>query len=145
MNQVNNDVTEAVQTTEFIVKGAIDIWNMLPPELVAYILTMFTLSILMQWIKKAALINKSKKEKIRLLWIAGMPLGGVLSLLGWHLSKGSIHDGYWIVIGLTVSTVAMGVHRVMTEHIWPMIKAIFKIVADRIYIMTTGKPRTPPQ
>ena len=141
MNQVNSDIKEAVETTSYVVQAMIDLWNALPVAVTAFILLMAVTSLLMQWVKKAILANKSKKEKIRLLWVFGMPIGIAISYGGFKLTAGMLHDVYWIMYGLSVSTVAMGVHKVSTAYIFPMIGKLFEFLIDTGYMMIMRKPR----
>lgn len=141
MNQVNNDVKEAVETTSYVVQALIDLWNSLPIAVTAFILVMAVTSLLMQWVKKAILANKSKKEKIRLLWVFGMPIGIAISYGGYAMTKGALNDIYWIMYGLSVSTVAMGVHKVSAAYIFPIIGKLFEFLIDTGYMMIMRKPR----
>ncbi|MCK4759960.1 MAG: hypothetical protein KAT69_07905 [Candidatus Aminicenantes bacterium] len=141
MNQINNEVKEAVETTSYVVQAMIDLWNSLPVAVTAFILIMAVTSLLMQWVKKAILVNKSKKEKVRLLWVFGMPIGIAISYGGYALTKGMLSDVFWIMYGLSVSTVAMGVHMVSTNYILPGIKKFFEFLIDTGYMMIMRKPR----
>ncbi len=137
MNQVNGDVKEAVQTTEYIYQAILDIWAMTPIELKMYITAMFIVSILMQYIKKSFLTNCTKKERIQKLWTVSFPVGIALSIVGYYLYEDKIHMGYFVLVALTVSTVSMGVHRVVVDYVWPAIRTIFSEIWRRV--MGRGK------
>lgn len=138
MSNVNSDAKEWTDTFIYIWESILAVWAALPIELKAYILTMFTIFILLQYIKKAFLSSCSKKDRIKWLWVSGMPIALLLSYAGWVLSYGKIHSGYWIMTGLTVSTVAMGVHRVTVDYVWPFIAFISKVFKDRFLLMVRG-------
>ena len=145
MSQVNSDVKEAVQTTHYVYQAILDLWTMTPIELKMYITAMFIMSILMQYIKKSFLTNCTKKERIQKLWAYSFPMGIALASTGFYLYEDKIHLGYFVLTGLTVSTVSMGVHRVTVDYVWPAIKTIFSIVWARVRIILTGKaPATTP-
>lgn len=118
---VNPEAKEVVDTFDYVWQFILTIWNAFPDELKAYVLTMFTVSMILQWIKKALLRNMPKQKRIGWIWVAGMPLGIMLALVGWLISGEVIHEGYWLLIGLTVGTVSMGVHKVTVDFIWPFI------------------------
>ena len=141
MSQVNSDVKEAVQTTHYIYQSILDLWSMTPIELKMYIAAMFIVSILMQYYKKSFLVGYNKKEKVQKLWKMSFPIGIALAGLGAYLYGDKIHIGYFVLTGLTVSTISMGVHRVMVEYIWPAIKIIIGVVWERITLIIRGKTK----
>ena len=141
MSQVNSDVKEAVQTTHYIYQAILDLWAMTPIELKMYITAMFIISILMQYIKKSFLTECSKKERIKKLWTISFPLGIILSVIGVYLYGNKIHLGYFVLTGLTVSTVSMGVHRVVVDYVWPAIKTVIGFAWDRLMLIVRGKPK----
>ncbi len=135
------EINIVVETTKEVVQGTIDIWGILPKELAVYILVIFTISILMQWVKKSFLMQKQKKDRIRLLWNISFPLSLLLSITGYYTTDNFIALGYWVIISLTSSTAAMGLFTITTKYIWPFLKIIIKSISDRAYIIVTGKPR----
>lgn len=140
MNNVNTDAKEAVDTFSYFYKTALELWEMTPIELKAYIGAMFILSILLQYIKKAFLVNSTKKERIRKLWIYSMPLSFAIAYLGYFIYGTKIHFGWFILIALTVSTVSMGIHRIAIDYIFPFIGKVFSAVGSRLMLFIRGKP-----
>lgn len=141
MNQVNSDVKEAIQTTNYIYQAILDLWAMTPIELKMYITAMFIVSILLQYYKKSFLNGCSKKERIRKLWAVSFPLSIVLAAIGFYIYEDKIHLGYFVLTGLTVSTVSMGVHRVAVDYVWPGIKVVVEAVWSRVMLIVRGRPK----
>lgn len=140
MNQqtaANEEAREAVDTIEYIWNGLLTIWESFPDELKAYLLCMFTISIMMQWLKKAVLVKMTKRERVQKLWVASLPFGIVIAGAGRVLSGNHIADGYWVLTGLTVGTVAMGVHYATVKIVTPFLGAIWA----RVMLAVRGAPR----
>lgn len=121
----NEEVKSTVDTLDYVLQWLGGMWEGLPLELKAFALTVFTISVLMQWIKKALLASKTKRERVSLLWASSLPLGVCLAMLGNYLSGGHIHVGYWAVIGLTSGSTAMGVHYVTMKVVLPLLRALW--------------------
>lgn len=138
---VNDNAKETIDTIDYIVQWGGGIWNAAPIELKAFILSVFTISILMQWVKKTFLEKKTKRERISLLWSSSLPLGIIIASTGYFISDGKIHLGYWIVIGLTSGSTAMGVHFVTIKIIFPAAMTIGKAVWERILLVVRGAPK----
>ena len=136
---VHGETREAVDTLDYIWQVSLAIWESFPMELKAFVLMVFTISILMQWIKKALLADKTKHERVKLLWLSSLPLGLVLAGLGWYLSGDAIHVGYWVIIGLTVGATAMGVHFISTKFLWPALKVVVRAIWDRLLLLVRGR------
>ena len=141
MSQVDSDIKEAVQTTEYIYQGILDLWAMTPIELKMYIMMMFVVSILLQYYKKSFLTECTKKERIRKLWRVSFPLGVILAAAAYPIYEDKIHIGYFFLAGLTVSSVSMGVHRIAVDYIWPGIKVVVDAVWSRVMLIVRGKPK----
>jgi hypothetical protein len=141
MSKVNGDVQQAIANTNAVYQAVLDIWAMTPIELKMYIASMFIISILLQYVKKSFLMQCSKKERIQKLWMISFPLAITLAILGTYIYSDKIHFGFFVLMGLTASTVSMGVHRVMVDYVWPAIKAVFEAVATRVMLMVRGKPK----
>lgn len=140
MQKINGDAKEAVDTFSYIYKTILDLWEITPIELKAYIGAMFILSILLQYIKKAFLVNSTKKERIRKLWIYSMPLSFAIAYLGYVIYDGLIAWGWFVLIALTVSTVSMGVHKVAVDYLFPFIGKAFSVIGSRLMLFVRGKP-----
>lgn len=138
---VNNNAKEAVDTIDYVVQWFANLWDSSPIELKAFVLSVFVISILMEWVKKALLANKPKRERINLLWMSSLPLGLILSVVGYSIAEGVIHLGYWVVIGLTSGSTAMGVHFITIKVIWPAILSIVSAIWERIMLMVRGAPK----
>lgn len=139
---MNNDIKEAADTFDHLWQLILSVWGSFPLELKAFVLAMFVISILMQWIKKALLADMPKKERIRALWLYSLPLGVLLAGAGRFTSGTAISDVYWLVIGLTVGAGAMGVHFVSTNVVWPGLKTITAAVWSRVLLVAKGTPRS---
>lgn len=139
MSKVNGDVQQAIANTNAVYQAILDLWAMTPIELKMYIAAMFIVSILMQYIKKSFLTNCTKKERIQKLWAISFPIAVLLSMIGVYLYGNKIHLGYFVLTGLTVSTVSMGAHRVVVDYVWPAIKTIISAVWSRLMLMIRGK------
>ena len=132
----NSDTVETINTFSHAYKTILELWDITPIELKAYIGAMFILSILLQYIKKAFLANATKKERVRKLWIYSMPLSFAIAYLGYFIYGDKIHFGWFFLIALTVSTVSMGVHRVVIDYIFPFIKVVWA----RLMLFVRGAP-----
>lgn len=139
--KVNGDVQEAIATTNAVYQALLDLWAMTPIELKMYIGLMFTISILLQYYKKSFLTHCTKKERIRQLWAVSFPIGIVLAAIAYPIYEEKIHLGYFVLTGLTVSTVSMGVHRMAVDYIWPAIKVVADAVWSRVMLIVRGKPK----
>lgn len=139
--KIDSDIKEVVKTTEYIYQGMLDLWAMTPIELKMYVMLMFAVSILLQYYKKSFLTGCTKKERIQKLWKVSFPLGIVLAAAAYPIYEAKIHLGYFVLAGLTVSTVSMGVHRVVVDYIWPGIKTVFGAVWDRVTLIVRGKSK----
>jgi len=140
MTKINGEVQEVIQTTSYVYRAILDLWEMTPIELKMYIAMMFTISILLQYVKKSFLTQCGKKERIQKLWAISFPIAILLALGGVYLYGDKIHVGYFVLTGLTVSTVSMGVHRVAIDYVWPAIKTIIDAVWSRVMLFIRGKP-----
>jgi len=140
MTKVSGEVQEVVQTTSYVYQAILDLWAMTPIELKMYIAMMFTISILLQYVKKSFLTQYGKKERIQKLWAISFPIAIALSVGGAYLYGNQVHVGYFILTGLTVSTVSMGVHRVVVDYVWPAIKTVIDAVWSRVMLLIRGKP-----
>ena len=69
------------------------------------------------------------------------PLGIALAVLGYFLYADKIHIGYFVLTGLTVSTVSMGVHRSIVDYIWPFLKLLIGAVIERGMLFIRGAPK----
>lgn len=138
---VNNNAKEAVDTIDYVIQWFVNLWDSSPMELKAFVLSVFVISILMEWVKKALLANKPKRERINMLWMSSLPLGLILSGVGYAIADGVIHLGYWIVIGLTSGSTAMGVHFITIKVMWPAMQVIASAVWARVMLMVRGAPR----
>lgn len=141
MTSVNADTKEALDTFSYIYKTILDLWEITPIELKAYLGAMFILSILLQYIKKAFLVNATKKERIRKLWIYSMPLSFAIAYLGYFIYGNKIHIGWFILIALTVSTVSMGVHKAANDYIFPFLGKVFSAAGSRVMLLVRGVPK----
>ena len=141
MNNVNNDVQSVVQNTNYIYKAILDLWAMTPIELKMYIGIMITLSILMQYTKKTFLTNCSKKERVKKLWGISFPTGIALAFIGYYIYIDKVHWGFSIFVGLTVSTVSMGVHKVVVDYVWPFLKLLIGAIVERGMLFIRGAPK----
>lgn len=139
--KINNDVTNTVDTIDYVMQWITGMWEGMPIELKAFILSVFVISILMQWVKKALLTKKPKSQRIRLLWVASLPLGLVLAGIGYILAEGEIHLGYWVVIGLTSGSTAMGVHFMTVKILWPALQVVGSVVWSRVMLVAKGVPK----
>jgi len=135
--KVDSDVQGVIANTNAIYQAILDLWSMTPIELKMYIMMMFMVSILLQYYKKSFLTGCSKKERIQKLWKVSFPLGVILAAISFYIYEDKIHLGYFVLTGLTVSTISMGVHRVVVDYIWPAIKAVISVIWSRI----VGKPK----
>lgn len=138
MSKISQDVQEVTQTTTHVYQWILDLWAMTPLELKMYVGAMFIVSILMQYTKKAFFSNLSRKQKVQRLWLISFPIGIFLAALGFYLYEDKIHLGYFVLTGLTVSTISMGIHRVVVDYIWPAIKAIFGFAWNRVLLAVRG-------
>jgi len=141
MSNVNSDVQSVVQNTNYIYKATLDLWAMPPIELKMYITAMFIVSILMQYIKKSFLTQCGKKERIQKLWSISFPIAIGISMIGVYLYGNKIHIGYFVLTGLTVSTVSMGVHRLAVDYVWPFLKSLIGAVLERVMLFVRGAPK----
>ena len=141
MSKVNSDVQSVVANTNFIYQAILDLWAMTPIELKMYITAMFIVSILMQYIKKSFLTQCGKKERIQNLWNISFPIAIGLSVIGVYLYGNKIHIGYFVLTGLTVSTVSMGVHRLAIDYVWPFLKSFIGAVLERVMLFVRGTPK----
>jgi len=123
--EINNDVTDAVDTFDYIWQSALSLWDSFPVELKVFFLTIFVISVLMEWVKKALLTGKVKRERIRLLWLSSLPMGVILAGIGYYIGSGVIHIGYWAIIGLTAGTSAMGIHYVTMRAVLPIVMMVW--------------------
>ena len=140
MTKVSGEVQEVVQTTGYVYQAILALWAMTPIELKMYIAMMFTISILLQYVKKSFLTQYSKKERIQKLWAISFPIAIALSVGGAYLYGNKVHMGYFILTGLTVSTVSMGAHRVVVDYVWPAIKTVIDAIWSRVMLLIRGKP-----
>lgn len=124
MSQVNNDVKEAVDTLDYILNFVAALWQALPIEMRTYVVIMFTISIVLQTVKKSFLADMSRKKKVNRLWVVSIPVSAGASLLGWYLFKNYVSLWVWWVSGVTAGTVSMGVHRVTMDVVWPFLKGL---------------------
>lgn len=139
MSNIDKDVKGAVETTGYIYQSILDLWAMTPIELKMYIAAMFIISILLQYYKKSFLTECSKKQRIQKLWAVSFPFSLVIAGIGLYVYGEKIHFGYFVLTGLTASTVSMGVHRVAVDYVWPTLKTVFGMVWARVKIILTGK------
>lgn len=134
MSRINDDVKEAVETTHYITQAIIDLWNMLPVFMQIFLGMLVVTSLFMQFIKHAFLANKTKKRRKQLMWLNGMIAGIFLtSATFWLFNGEGLHKGYWALIGVSVSNVAMLLHTLTIKIIWPYLKKAKKlriVVAD---------------
>ncbi len=140
--QINGDVQETVDTLDYLWRIMLSVWESFPVELKAFMLAMFVISILMQWIKKAVLADLPKRARIRALWLYSLPLGMGLATIGWLIGEDTIDEIYWAIIGLTVGASAMGVHFVSTNVVWPGVKVIGSAVWSRVLVLIRGVPKS---
>ena len=138
MTDINRDAKEAVDTFGYIYKTILDLWEVTPIELKAYIGAMFIISMLLQYIKKAFLANCTKKERIKKLWVYSMPLSFATAYLGFFIYEDKIHVGWFVLIALTASMVSMGVHRVAIDYVFPFIGTVFGVLKNRIMLFVRG-------
>ncbi len=141
MQKVDSDVQGAIATTNAVYQAILDLWAMTPIELKMYIMMMFVVSILLQYYKKSFLADCTKKERFKKLWKVSFPLGVILAAAAFPIYEDKIHIGYFVLTGLTVSTVSMGAHRVIVDYLWPAIKTIVGAVWNRIILIARGKPK----
>lgn len=132
---VNGDVREAADTFDYLWRTGLDIWNSMPEELHVFILMVFTISVLMQWGKKALIYHLPKRERVKWLWFASLPLGCALAMVGWAVTDDYIHETYWLIIGLTVGSTAMGVHFVTMKAVVPLVRVVW----SRVLLAARGK------
>jgi len=132
---VNGSTKTAMDTVDYVVQGLLSAWDAFPPELRAFVLAVFAVSLLMEWVKRAMLAGLPKAERVRKLWLASLPLGIALAVLGMLLTGKTIDQVYWAVIGLTSGTTAMGVHYVTVKVILPVLVAALR----RFMLMVRGK------
>jgi len=111
MSKADDNVTHAIANTSAVYEGILNLWAMTPLELKMYVTAMFIISILLQYYKKSFLTHLPRKEKVRELWKISFPIAVLLSVAGYYIYMGTIHFGYFVLTGLTASTVSMGVHR----------------------------------
>jgi len=138
MNNVNQDVQGVTQTTTHIYQWILDLWAMTPLELKMYIGAMFIVSILMQYVKKSFLTKYNRKEKVQRLWLVSFPIGISLAFLGYYLYGDNISTGYFVLTGLTVSTISMGVHRIVVDYVWPAIVSVVSFAWARVILLVKG-------
>lgn len=141
MSKINNDVQGAIANTNAIYQAILDLWAMTPIELKMYVMMMFVVSILLQYYKKSFLMGDIKKDRIKKLWKVSFPLGLILAGVAFYIYEDKIHLGYFVLSGLTVSTVSMGAHRVVVDYVWPAIKTIIGAIWDRVMLILRGKPK----
>lgn len=122
---VNETAQETVDTIDYVWQWLIGIWEAMPIGLQAFALTVFAVSLLMEWVKKAWLSGKPKRERIQLLWMASLPLGAILAAIGWNMTGKAIESVYWVVIGLTSGTTAMGLHYFTMKIALPFAQKIY--------------------
>lgn len=139
--KVDSDVQEVIANTNAVYQALLDLWAMTPIELKMYIMMMFVVSILLQYYKKSFLTGCTKKERIQKLWMVSFPLGIVLAAAAYPIYENKIHLGYFILTGLTVSTVSMGVHRMVVDYVYPAIKIIAEAIWSRLTLIIRGKPK----
>lgn len=117
---VNSNAQETVDTLDYIFHWLLNLWETLPDSLKAFALTVFAISILMEWVKRALLADLPKRVRVKRLWLASLPLGIALATAGAVIGETTIPFSYWAVIGLTAGTTAMGVHFVTVKKILPL-------------------------
>lgn len=137
---INSDVKEVVETTDYLINAILTMWHALPAEIHTYILAMFTISVLLQTVKKAFITTKNKQKKVRQLWLFSIPISILVALVGWHLTKGYVSDLYWYLVAFTAGTVSMGVHRVFVEYVWPGVRILGAAIWTRFLLMARGAP-----
>ena len=141
MSQVNSDVQSTIDNTNAIYQAILDLWTMTPVELKIFIGLLFTITLLMQYVKKSFLSKYSKTVRVRKLWTYSMPLGILLAFAGFKLLGNIVPLWYWIFCGLCISTAAMGIHFVSVKLLVPLGSMIFNEILDRAYLTTFKKPR----
>ncbi len=132
---VNGEVKEAVDTVDYAMQSLLSLWDTLPSELQALLLSVFTISILMQWLKKALLAELPKRQRVKWLWLASLPLGMALATIGLLLTRGDIEVVYWGLIGLTSGAIAMGAHYVTLKLVVPLARILW----DRVLLLVRGR------
>ncbi len=138
MSKADDSVQHTIANTSAIYQGILDIWTMTPIELKMYITAMFIISILLQYYKKSFLSALSRKDKVRELWKISFPISVLLSIAGYYIYNNTIHYGYFVLTGLTASTVSMGVHRLAVDYVYPTIKTLFNAITGRIMLLVRG-------
>ncbi len=138
MSKADDTVTHAIANTNAIYQAVLDLWAMTPLELKMYVTAMFIISILLQYYKKSFLTHLNRKDKVRELWKVSFPISILLSIMGAYIYEGSVHYGYFVLTGLTASTISMGVHRVAVDYIWPTIRSLFTAVMGRVMLLVKG-------
>lgn len=118
---VNGTAQETVDTLDYVWQWLLGVWDAMPLGLRAFALTVFAVSVLMEWVKRALLAGKPKRERVKLLWLASMPLGVALAAVGAIMAEGALEAVYWGVIGLTAGTTAMGLHYVTVKKVLPLL------------------------
>jgi len=124
MSKVNGDVQEVIDTTDYIINALMAIWQSFPIEMKMYIAVMFTISILLQQLKKGIFANYPKQKRIKKLWFWSLPLGITVAIAASFIYEGLMHYGWFVFAGATASSVSMGVHRISVDFIWPIIKRL---------------------
>jgi len=122
---VNETAQGTVDTLDYVLQWILGAWDALPIGLKAFALTVFAASLMMEWTKRAILAGQPKAQRIKNLWLASMPIGLSLAAVGWALAGNHIEAPYWIVIGLTAGTTAMGVHYMTIKVALPVLKVIY--------------------
>jgi len=112
-----------VETMTELWNAGITMWNSAPAELRAFALAVFTVSLMMEWAKRAFLMGYPKRERVQTLWVVSFPLGIMAASAGVFLTDGAISFIYWGVIGLTSGTAAMGLHYLTMKVAWPAVGA----------------------
>ncbi len=141
MSKTDPAVQHAIANTSAVYQAILNLWAMTPIELKMYVTAMFIISIVLQYYKKSFLTHLNRKDKVRELWKISFPISILLSVSGYYIYEGSIHFGYFILTGLTASTISMGIHRVAVDYIWPAIKIIVSALFDRVSLIIRGKTK----
>jgi len=132
MSKVDNDVQTITDSILYLWNGLLELWTLIPIELKMYLAVMYSISAILQYYKRAFLMDEYKAYRLHRLRLASLPLSILFSLGAFFIYRYKMHYGWFVFSGLTAWWSAMMIHAFMVNIAWPFIKSISKFRLQKV-------------
>lgn len=132
MKKVDNDVQTYTDSFVYVWQSLLDLWATIPTELKMYLAVMYSVSAIIQYYKRAFLMEYYKEERKRRLRLVSLPLSVLISIGAFFIYQNKMHYGWFIFSGLTAWWSVMMVHAFAVNIAWPFIKSISKFRLQKV-------------